>query len=458
VPRQDVQTSSTAVTGPARPRKRSRLREDRGQALVITAGALVPLLIIAAFVVDIGQAYWAKRALQRSADAAALAGAQDLPNGAQARASAYGYSGRSDGRNHSITGTVTRVCVPGDTSSPEPVPPRCGQAHRVSVRERATIDTFFARVFGVGSITVNAQAVAARPSTTTTTPGAPIAVYVHELCGNKGFMAGGDNMRIEGGIHSNGNFEVKNPGFVSTLKSTRYRSPYTGPPAQRSGCKDVWPSSASQNGSAAPPSVVNYRPWVTPYHQRSDVEAGAPCTHRPSGDIKFDNQELTAAQQGVYCLAAGKKFTLAGNVRGPGNTPARLTVLADLIEVGGTGKLAPYCEASGSWPMPSSCRDETPVLFYNTGGGPWPAGSETPSSWSIDIIVNPSAAYDWTGYIINRRGGIKINAAGVTSPLKGLLEAEYVDINGANFTMLGTHPDPNESTETTVPGDITWEE
>ena len=43
--------------------------------------ALVALLGIAAFAIDVGYAYYAKRQLQSATDAAALAGAQDLPNG-----------------------------------------------------------------------------------------------------------------------------------------------------------------------------------------------------------------------------------------------------------------------------------------------------------------------------------------------------------------------------------------
>ena len=54
-------------------------RRDRGQILPIVAVALVGLLGICAFSIDVGYAYYAKRQLQSATDAAALAGAQDLP-------------------------------------------------------------------------------------------------------------------------------------------------------------------------------------------------------------------------------------------------------------------------------------------------------------------------------------------------------------------------------------------
>ena len=51
-----------------------------GQALIIVAFSLVMLLGFTGFVIDVGHLYYAHRELQASADAAAMAGAQALPN------------------------------------------------------------------------------------------------------------------------------------------------------------------------------------------------------------------------------------------------------------------------------------------------------------------------------------------------------------------------------------------
>ena len=67
-------------------------REEGGQILPIVAFALVILLGISAFAIDVGYAYYAKRQLQSATDAAALAGAQDLPNSANAVATATAYA------------------------------------------------------------------------------------------------------------------------------------------------------------------------------------------------------------------------------------------------------------------------------------------------------------------------------------------------------------------------------
>jgi Flp pilus assembly protein TadG len=57
----------------------SRMRDDSGQAFVFIAVILTALVGMAALVVDVGSWYQAQRKLQTAADAAALAGAQELP-------------------------------------------------------------------------------------------------------------------------------------------------------------------------------------------------------------------------------------------------------------------------------------------------------------------------------------------------------------------------------------------
>ena len=57
----------------------NKFREERGQAMVIVALSLVVLLGATALSVDVGMQFNTKAKLQAAADAAALAGAQDLP-------------------------------------------------------------------------------------------------------------------------------------------------------------------------------------------------------------------------------------------------------------------------------------------------------------------------------------------------------------------------------------------
>jgi Flp pilus assembly protein TadG len=141
-----------------------RLREERGQVLpLFAAGMAVVLLGLTAFVLDVGNAMSVKRQLQGAADAAALAAAADLPNGAIAAATARQYAA-GGGRNaiHGASSTsvgVTVRCANG--ASP------CASPDVVTVSEQAVVSTAFARVFGLDTFTVHASSTAARTTIST---------------------------------------------------------------------------------------------------------------------------------------------------------------------------------------------------------------------------------------------------------------------------------------------------
>jgi len=80
------------------------LRREDGQALVLLALFLVLLLAMSAAVLDVGAWYRAQRHLQATVDAAALAGAQALPDDpAQAQALASQYLAKNGGATATVT-------------------------------------------------------------------------------------------------------------------------------------------------------------------------------------------------------------------------------------------------------------------------------------------------------------------------------------------------------------------
>jgi Flp pilus assembly protein TadG len=86
----------------------ARLKSERGQAFVLVAVAMVMCLGMAALVLDVGNWFRDKRRLQGTVDAAALAGAQQLPDdssGAQGQALTYANKNGGDvsGSNIVIT-------------------------------------------------------------------------------------------------------------------------------------------------------------------------------------------------------------------------------------------------------------------------------------------------------------------------------------------------------------------
>jgi Putative Flp pilus-assembly TadE/G-like len=122
----------------------SRHKDSCGQAFVLTIMFLLVLMGMATAVLDVGSWYRAHRALQATVDAAALAGAQALPeDSGEASALANEYATKNGGG--SMTITFSEDVFPDDTINVEGTRPAPG---------------FFAKVFGVDSITVRTHAKA----------------------------------------------------------------------------------------------------------------------------------------------------------------------------------------------------------------------------------------------------------------------------------------------------------
>ena len=73
----------------------ARLRCEDGQAVVFVVFGLMVMVAMASLVIDGGSWRRTQRQVQTAADAAALAGAQDIPNQATARATALDYAQRN---------------------------------------------------------------------------------------------------------------------------------------------------------------------------------------------------------------------------------------------------------------------------------------------------------------------------------------------------------------------------
>lgn len=374
----------------------------------MSAILLPVLLAFAGLAVDVGHAFVLKRHLQAAADAAALAGVQELPDVVAARAEALAYGAEAGGRNHrtNLPSVTTQIHFLNANS-------------KIKVVYRATSPVFFARILGIETMRVRAQAVASRSSTTT---GTPRAIHVHELCpGVNGLLVNGLNARIEGGIHVNGKFKIAGAGFKSVGPTTVYRPTAGSPsgPAQGTcnGSPDLYiedePDSEYCTGcgitpTPTAPTAGPYRgTWATPYHTADILDDFVPCTDTTT--VLLEN--VTVSTPTVYCPSG--KFEIKGNVTG------NITVIGPEIVLNATGTLRP-------------ANADHPVLFYSTS--------------ATKITVNPSGALDWVGYVINRFGGIEINSGNVESPRNGLLEAQWVLVNGENFVMRGTFADSPEGT------------
>jgi hypothetical protein len=126
---------------------------------VFLAVVLVVLLGCAALVVDVGRAYLAKRHLQASADAAATAGALELPDPIAAEAFALNYSGRDGAKNdnNKLPGVSTTVVTKCLSVAP------CSPVNAVQVEQTTIVPTIFAKVLGIDQFTIKAKATACSP-------------------------------------------------------------------------------------------------------------------------------------------------------------------------------------------------------------------------------------------------------------------------------------------------------
>ena len=146
---------------------RGILAEDRGDVAAIVATSMVMIVSVAAVSIDAGMLYIAKAQLQRSANLAAMAGAQDInccanaPGTAITTAIEYSAAAgqkNADGRFSAgaPSGYPILKCLKNVGIS-------CGgadNANAIVVKQTATVPLLFARIFGKESKTISATATA----------------------------------------------------------------------------------------------------------------------------------------------------------------------------------------------------------------------------------------------------------------------------------------------------------
>ena len=145
-------------------RRLRAVADETGQVVVFALIVMVVLVAMTGFVVDVGHAYLVQRQLQAGVDAAALAGAQHLPDPSQTTQVAQDY-GPSPGKKNATTAidnaqtTVQMKCLQGV--------PGCSTQfntyNAVKVSATSDVKTFFARVVGIDTIPVKAAATACSP-------------------------------------------------------------------------------------------------------------------------------------------------------------------------------------------------------------------------------------------------------------------------------------------------------
>lgn len=192
-----------------------RHNREAGQALLFTAIGLVVLMGFAGLAIDMGVMRYEKRLQQTAADAAAIAGANNLSHGgvtvgAQNAAAANGFTDNGGGAVITCTtsgAAVGTVCV--QVNNPPASGPHSGDHNYVEALVAAVHPTYFVKVVGINSTALTARAVATNLS------GGPSSGCLYTLGAPSSSIEG---VNINGsatlkapncGIVDNGNFNTK---------------------------------------------------------------------------------------------------------------------------------------------------------------------------------------------------------------------------------------------------------
>jgi Flp pilus assembly protein TadG len=130
-----------------------KMREEQGQAIVLTAVSMSLLMGFLALAVDVGLLFRERRQMQIAADAAAVAAALDLKYNNSAT------SARTAGQNAAVANGVSSTTY--ITINPPPLNgPYAGQAGYAEAIVQQPTSTFFMKLFRFDLITVYSRAVA----------------------------------------------------------------------------------------------------------------------------------------------------------------------------------------------------------------------------------------------------------------------------------------------------------
>ena len=116
--------------------------------MAFAAISMTAIVAVAAFAIDVGSWYKVSRQAEAAADAGATAAATDLPGSpATAVTDAQTYV------NKNISGATTTT-----------VTPYGGDSSKIQVTVHATAPSYFAKIFGINSVSVTESAIAKRVS------------------------------------------------------------------------------------------------------------------------------------------------------------------------------------------------------------------------------------------------------------------------------------------------------
>lgn len=361
-----------------------KLRGEAGQSAILVALTMVVLCGMAAFAVDIGVIAVDKGQLQTAADAAALAGAGELPTASTARSKAIQYAGKNGVASSEVTATT----------------PYKGDSNKIEVVCTRTVEYSFARIFGLTSTTVSARAVAEKSGMS----GGPFGYTVFSGSQSDTLTFNGSGQYIGGSAHSNNKFRINGSSQTITGNAEAV-------------------TNFTANGSSITISGTCQAASITTHG--SSINIGNTLS-TPAAVIDMpDFSDLIKAQ----AEAAGTKYT--GNITYNGSSldldhPIYVegNVTINGSHFSGTG----FILATGNITFNGSnlkSSSGASVCFYSQNG---------------DITVNGSSAV-LEGIVYAPNGTITMNGSNQT--INGRVIGYEIDFNGSSTTIISGSNDLN---------------
>ena len=254
---------------------RNWLKKESGQSVILVALALVVLCGFAALGVDIGVQSTNQGQLQNAADAAALAGAAELPSASTAKTKAAQYA---------QTNGV-------DTGNTVATTPYKGNANRIEVVCKETVQFSFARIFGLKSTQITARAVAEKTGLT----GGPFGYALFSGGTSNALELYTSSLYIGGSAHSNNSFTMNGStqtvtgNAESVTKYTSYGSSVTIGGICQAASFAIGDNLSIPNRLATPASIITM----------PDFSADAQAEASKSGITYTGNQTFTGSSINV---------------------------------------------------------------------------------------------------------------------------------------------------------------
>jgi hypothetical protein len=406
--------------------ERGLARDQSGNILVLFA-ILLPLFMFTGMIaVDVGYWWVNARKAQIAADACALAAARDLP------APSAGWD-KPDCVHGGRDYVLTNLPAQGTDSEPQHVSTRVVSPFetnptQVEATVRLRVRTFFGRFIGLGGVDLSRRAVAEQSSGE-----GDYAIYARASDCSDALRFNGEDMNIDGRVHSNGEFTVDGEDFWAAVGT------HDGPASPADGsCSpstdpDTLFGSPKATATESEPDDVGFQPWPE-WFTPDQFGWTSGCTF--SGQkIEIDDTTLKITGRpdmnhggtlpsGTYC--ATELFKIGGN-----GLTGVITALAPKIEVGGDDH---DFTSFASNKVLFFAVPNTDLVATNDGSQPDGAGVVCTHSTEMNLVNGNNGV--WKGRVFSPCGRVIVNG-NASSTIEGAIYAKLVRINGGGFNMIG---------------------